>query len=96
MALSHHGKQLSVTQRTNLLTDIGKRIRDWIPRDTTGTSYNAFEEYVKSGYKTLPFSGGWLDQPVWIQEDFRLFRDVLDFHILNEELNTPNEGGTVI
>ena len=58
---------------------------DWVPRGGMA-SWSAFYEYVKSGYVTLPFYGGWLEQPTWIIEDFTLFRELLDYHLFNEQL----------
>ena len=49
-------------------------------------SWDCFTEYVKSGYNTLPYAGGWLDQPAWVLEDFALFRDLIDYHMFNEQL----------
>jgi len=35
------------------------------------TSYEAWARYRRSGEVVLPFSGGWLEQPQWIINDFR-------------------------
>lgn len=56
----------------------------WLPSKHSNMSLRAFIEYIRSDYRTLPYAGGWLDQPKWIIDDFELYHNLLDFHMINE------------
>lgn len=77
--------ELSDGEKVKLRNEIGEQIRDWLPQKGV-VSFPAFMEYIRSGCVTLPFSGGWLEQPQWVDDDFTLYRLVLEFHKLNEML----------
>lgn len=54
-------------------------------------SLSAFKAYVDSDYTVLPFSGGWLEQPVWIRKDFELLRHLLDYWYDNLQRPRPDK-----
>lgn len=85
MALSIKGEELKGIQRTEALIELGESLNDW---SLIGgrASYDAFREYVWSKHATLPFSGGFLEQPAWIRDDFITLRNLLNYHYLNEDL----------
>lgn len=46
---------------------------------------------------TLPYAGGWLDQPEWVRMDFRTFNLLEAFHILQaRKAKTPTANPFVL
>lgn len=46
-----------------------KLLRTWVPAGGIDSVYS-YERYQAFG--VLPFAGGYLDQPAWVQDDFRM------------------------
>lgn len=46
----------------------------------------AYKQFIYSERHLLPFSGGFLEQPQWVIDDFTLFDNVMDLVLLNAEL----------
>lgn len=87
-ALQTLGKSLPSDEQAKMLTAIGHRLNEWVPRGGE-LSFLAWLEYEATG--VLPFQGGFLEQPLWVQQDFTLYRDIKMFHYLNEQLRSPQE-----
>jgi len=76
---------LTEKEKTDIQDGVIQKIgRDWLPSPYWRTSLEAFSMYVRSDYTLLPHGRGWLNEPQWIQYDFRLYLDLLDFYIINE------------
>jgi len=67
----------------SITTEISKKFADWIPH--SDSSLNYFVLYEASGYKTLPFPGGAVDQPEWIMQDFSAFIEISELFELRCE-----------
>lgn len=54
--------------------------------------YDAFEAWCQWRDKgTLPFAGGWLEQPAWIRSAFATLNTVYLWHEANEQLANPDD-----
>lgn len=49
-------------------------------------AFDAWYEYYNN--KTLPFAGGWLDQPRWIRNSFGFFNKLLNYHYQQKDRPT--------
>jgi hypothetical protein len=49
-------------------------------------SWEAWNNWTASDRHTLPFAGGWFDQPWWVRADFRTLNTVRLWHEANEKL----------
>lgn len=87
MAKQYKGIKQTSIEKGKAYKEIGKMLEDWMPRRGF-ESLECFQVYIESDRTILPFAGGWLDQPEWVREDFRLFKKILDYHIL--DLDQPS------
>lgn len=85
-SIVHSGEKMSDRKRQQMQDNLYKSLNEgkWSLRGGVA-SLDAYMAYYRSDYHVLPYSGGYLDQPTSIIEDFRTIRNVLDFHILNEQ-----------
>lgn len=90
MAKQYKGMKATTIEKAEAYKSIGLEIRDWLPK-MGFQSLECFQIYVKSGRVVLPFAGGWLDQPEWVHNDFRLFEKILDYHMY--DLDQPTNTG---
>ena len=75
--------QIRIAEIDIITTDISKKFTDWLPH--SDGSLNYFVLYEASGYKTLPFPGGAVDQPEWIMQDFSAFIEISELFELRCE-----------
>lgn len=63
-------------------TDLSKRLRDWGLHDDPAQIFEAWQ--VWKAHHVLPYSGGWLEQPWWVREDFATLNAVEAWHQLQQ------------
>lgn len=67
--------------------ELDKALEDW----GVWGSYDTFEAWCQWRDKgTLPFAGGWLEQPPWIRDAFATLNTVYLWHEANEQLTEPD------
>ena len=73
-----------IAEIRDIQAKISDKFSDWIPH--SDGSLNYFVLYEASGYKTLPFPGGAVDQPEWIMQDFSAFIEISELYELQCEI----------
>lgn len=66
-----------------IATPLGEKYAKWIPRSDESLAYWTFFE--TSGFRLPPYSGGWVDQPTWIKNDFYGFMELTEYNELIQE-----------
>lgn len=62
-----------------------KELEHWLPSGGW-TTWTWFQVWDLSGHVQLPFPGGWVDQPSYVQRDFLLYLKVDSWLEMNESL----------
>ncbi len=73
-----------IAELHKIAVPIGKKYINWVPRSDYSLGYWAV--YEASGFKTLPYAGGMVDQPNWIRADFYGFMELTEYNEMANEV----------
>lgn len=65
-------------------------MQDWGLRCPKEQIVEAFFIWLDTQYQVLPYAGGWWDQPLNVQHDFRMLLDVYSYHARYEKSDRDN------
>lgn len=72
---------------------ISEALQDWGSAVFPDESYEWYQMFKE--HSILPFAGAWVDQPWYVQHDFKLWRMLEQWHRFNEKLSSTEGLPTV-
>lgn len=83
------GKDLPMPKRLEQLNVLSEALADWGTMAFPDESYEWYQMFKEHGI--LPYAGAWVDQPLFVQRDFKHWRMLEQWHRINEKL--PSSDG---
>lgn len=88
-----NGQDLPQWKRLEQYQFITEQLRDWGTAVFPDESYEWYQNFKEHGI--LPYAGAWIDQPLFVQRDFRHWRMLEQWHRFNEKLPSAEGVPTV-